>query len=78
MLKKDLTVTEIPLGDPGLKDFVKFAWKLYKGDPCWTPPLNGDLLETACWDLTVFLHPNTPTTNMLKSPISWPGEANSQ
>jgi hypothetical protein len=39
-----LTVEEIPLGSPRLKDFVKFHWKLYRGDPCWTPPLNGDLL----------------------------------
>jgi hypothetical protein len=42
--KGELTVREIPLGDSGLKDFVKFPWQLYRGDPCWTPPLNGDLL----------------------------------
>lgn len=39
-----LTIEQIPLGDRRLKEFVGFAWKLYKGDPCWTPPLNGDLL----------------------------------
>lgn len=44
MPEKDITVEEIPLGDHRLKHFVKFPWKLYKGDPCWTPPLNGDLL----------------------------------
>ena len=44
MPEKELTVKEIPLGHPGLKDFVKFHWQLYRGDPCWTPPLNGDLL----------------------------------
>jgi len=43
-LNKELIVEETPLGDPGLKDFVKFHWQLYRGDPCWTPPLNGDLL----------------------------------
>jgi GNAT superfamily N-acetyltransferase len=37
-------VQELKLGDPGLKEFVKFPWSLYKGDPCWTPPLNLDLL----------------------------------
>ena len=41
---EQLTVEEIPLGGPGLKDFVRFPWRLYRGDPCWTPPLNGDLL----------------------------------
>lgn len=44
MSEQKLTITQIPLGDPRLKDFVKFPWKLYKGDPCWTPPLNGDYL----------------------------------
>jgi GNAT superfamily N-acetyltransferase len=39
-----LTIEEIPLGHPGLKNFAKFPWRLYRGDPCWTPPLNGDLL----------------------------------
>lgn len=39
-----LTIEEIPLGNPRLKAFVKFPWQLYTNDPCWTPPLNGDLL----------------------------------
>lgn len=43
-MQKELRIEEIPLGDPRLKNFVKFHWQLYKGDPCWTPPLNGDLL----------------------------------
>ncbi len=37
-------IEEIPLGDPRLKTFAMLPWHLYKGDPCWTPPLNADLL----------------------------------
>ena len=44
MLGKALIIEEIPLGNPRLKVFVKFPWQLYANDPCWTPPLNGDLL----------------------------------
>jgi len=40
----ELRIEEIPLGDPKLTAFVQFPWRLYRGDPCWTPPLNGDLL----------------------------------
>ncbi len=45
-MKRDfnLAVEEIRLGNPRLKDFVKFPWRLYHRDHCWTPPLNGDLL----------------------------------
>ncbi len=39
-----LRIEEIGLGSPRLKAFVDFPWKLYRGDPCWTPPLRGDLL----------------------------------
>jgi GNAT superfamily N-acetyltransferase len=44
MYSGKIKVIEIPLSSPKLKEFVKFSWKLYKDDPCWTPPLNGDLL----------------------------------
>jgi GNAT superfamily N-acetyltransferase len=37
-------IEEIPLGDARLKTFAGLPWRLYKGDPCWTPPLNADLL----------------------------------
>lgn len=60
MPESKLTVTEIPLGDPRLKDFVKFAWQLYKGDPCWTPPLDGDLLGNRLLGLKGLLTPNHP------------------
>jgi len=55
-----LKVSEIPLGDPGLKDFVKFQWQLYRGDPCWTPPLNGDLLGHRLLGLKGLLTPKHP------------------
>jgi hypothetical protein len=47
MSARELSVTEIPLGSPELKEFVEFPWRLYKGDPFWTPPLNGDLLGSS-------------------------------
>ena len=58
MSEQKLIITQIPLGDPRLKDFVKFAWKLYKGDPCWTPPLNGDYLGNSLLGLKGLLTPN--------------------
>ena len=39
-----LKIEEIPLGTSGIKVFADFPWRLYRGDPCWTPPLRGDLL----------------------------------
>jgi hypothetical protein len=56
----DLSVEEIPLGSPRIREFVKFAWRLYKGDPCWTPPLNGDLLGNRLLGLKGLLTPNHP------------------
>lgn len=58
--EKEITIKEIPLGGPGLKDFVKFPWKLYRGDPCWTPPLNGDLLGNRLLRLKGLLTPEHP------------------
>ncbi len=40
-----LKIEEIPLGSPRIKAFANFPWRLYRGDPCWTPPLRGDLLS---------------------------------
>lgn len=39
-----LRIEEFPLGDPRLAEFVRLPWRLYRGDPYWTPPLRGDLL----------------------------------
>ncbi len=55
-----LSIIEIPLGDKRLKQFVKFAWRLYRNDPCWTPPLNGDLLGNRLLGFKGLLTPNHP------------------
>ena len=60
MTDDKLSIVEIPLGDPRLKEFVKFPWRLYKGDPCWTPPLNGDLLGNRLLGLKGLLTPQHP------------------
>jgi GNAT superfamily N-acetyltransferase len=57
---RDLRIEEIPLGDARLKDFVRFSWQHYRGDPCWTPPLNGDLLGNKLLGLKGLLTPNHP------------------
>jgi len=59
-LQKEITVVEIPPGDSRLWEFVKFSWRLYKGDPCWTPPLNGDLLGSRLLGLKGLLTPAHP------------------
>jgi GNAT superfamily N-acetyltransferase len=56
----EFIVREIPLGDPELRDFVKLPWKLYRGDPGWTPPLNGDLLGNRLLGLKGLLTPDHP------------------
>lgn len=38
-----INIEEIPLGSPRLKAFTRLPWHLYRRDPCWTPPLTGDL-----------------------------------
>lgn len=57
MLKGTLTIEEIPLGNPRLKYFIKFPWRLYRGDPYWTPPLNGELLGNRLLGLVGLLTP---------------------
>lgn len=39
-----VTLEEIPLGDHRLREFAAVPWRLYQGDPYWTPQLNADLL----------------------------------
>ncbi len=60
LIMADITVTEIPLGDRRIKDFALFPWRLYKNDPCWTPPLNADLLGSRLLGLKGLLTPAHP------------------
>jgi hypothetical protein len=39
-----VTIEEFGLGDPRIREFAMLPWRLYRGDPCWTPPLMMDLL----------------------------------
>jgi GNAT superfamily N-acetyltransferase len=55
-----LKIEEIPLGDSRIKLFAYFPWQLYRGDPCWTPPLRGDLLGNRFLGLVGLLTPEHP------------------
>ncbi len=44
MHEHPLVIEEIPLGDRRLRHFVDLPWRIYRGDPNWTPPLRADLL----------------------------------
>ncbi len=59
-MDNSISIIEIPLGDRRLKKFAKFPWQLYRGDPCWTPPLNGDLLGNKILGLKGLLTKNHP------------------
>jgi len=37
-------IERFDLGDPRMREFARLPWRLYRGDPCWTPPLMMDLL----------------------------------
>ena len=39
-----VAVEEIALGDRRLREFVDLPYRLFHGDPCWTPPLRADFL----------------------------------
>ncbi len=41
---ESLRVEQFGLGDPRIREFVALPWRLYRGDPNWTPPLNADYL----------------------------------
>jgi GNAT superfamily N-acetyltransferase len=57
---KAVTVTEIPLGDARIKEFVAFHWKHYAGNPHWVPQLNADLLGNKLLGLKGLLTPEHP------------------
>jgi GNAT superfamily N-acetyltransferase len=39
-----VTIEQFGLGDTRMRAFAMFPWRLYHGDPHWTPPLTMDLL----------------------------------
>ncbi len=39
-----LAIEQFGLGDPRVRELARFPWTLYRGDPCWTPPLMADYL----------------------------------
>jgi GNAT superfamily N-acetyltransferase len=55
-----LTLREIPLGDPGMRDFVRFHWRHFHGNAHWVPQLNGDLLGNRLLGLEGLLTPRHP------------------
>jgi len=56
----NLSIEEIPLGDPRLREFVEAPWHIYRGDPYWTPPLKADLLGNKVLGLVGLLTPEHP------------------
>ncbi|HAL30669.1 MAG TPA: hypothetical protein DCP20_08155 [Coriobacteriia bacterium] len=55
-----LRIDEIPLGDPRMKEFVAFHWKLYEGNKYWVPQFDADLLGNRLLGLTGLLTPQHP------------------
>ena len=43
--KSSLAIEEIPLGDSRLKEFVRFPFKLYKGNPYWVPDMISEEID---------------------------------
>lgn len=39
-----VVIEQFGLGDPLIREFAAFPWRLYRNDQCWTPPLNADYL----------------------------------
>jgi GNAT superfamily N-acetyltransferase len=56
----DVRIEELPLGDPRLRDFVEVPWRLYKGDPFWTPPLRAEYLGNRLFGTVGLLTPQHP------------------
>jgi GNAT superfamily N-acetyltransferase len=56
----NLTVEQFPLGDRRVREFAYFPWRLYRGDPYWTPPLMADLLGDKLLGTVGVLTPEHP------------------
>jgi len=48
-------INQLELGERGLEDFVQVPWTLFRGDPCWTPPLRAELLGSRLLGITGLL-----------------------
>jgi len=53
-------IEEVPLGDPRIKQFVKFHWDHYRGNQYWVPQLNADLLGNRILGMKGLLTPEHP------------------
>ena len=54
------TIEQIELGDRRLGEFVDVPWRLFRGDPLWTPPLRAELLGSRLFGMTGLLTPEHP------------------
>ena len=57
---ENVTIEQFDLGARRLREFVRFAWRLYDGDAHWTPPLNGVLLGNRLLGMTGLLTADHP------------------
>lgn len=53
-------VEQFGLGDARMREFVALPWRLYRGDPFWTPPLNADYLGNRLLGITGLLTADHP------------------
>jgi len=54
------TIDQIGVGERGLEAFVRVPWRLFAGDPHWTPPLRAELLGSRLFGMTGLLTPAHP------------------
>lgn len=55
-----LTIEEFGLGDSRIREFAMLPWRLFRGDPFWTPPLTADLLGSKLLGTTGLLTSEHP------------------
>jgi GNAT superfamily N-acetyltransferase len=55
-----ITIEQFGLGDSRIREFAEFPWRLYRNDPCWTPPLMADLLGSRVLGTKGLLTPEHP------------------
>lgn len=56
----DVVIDPIPLGDPRMREFVRFHWRHYRGNPHWVPQLNAELLGNRWLGIVGLLTPAHP------------------